>query len=143
MGFEITMLKCLEYFFGSRSKIDRFVKQINEDLSEYEKGGEERPESLRDAYTYFLTSVACALCLKKDKKPEKENMTMMVHPSGLTGTHEKYINWLKGLQDDLRRALKNKDTDEHALKSGYISIVPVKHDLTDHDSIKRINDWDL
>ena len=38
---------------------------------------------------------------------------------------------------------KNKDTDEHALKSGYISIVPVKHDLTDHDSIKRINDWDL
>lgn len=102
----------LEYFFGSRSKIDRFVKQINEDLSEYEKGGEERPGSLRDAYTYFLTSVACALCLKKDKKPEKENMTMMVHPSGLTGTHEKYINWLKGLQDDLRRALKNKDTDE-------------------------------
>ena len=38
---------------------------------------------------------------------------------------------------------KSKDTDEHALNSGYISIVPVKHDLTDHDSIKRIKDWDL
>ncbi|MAR62737.1 MAG: 5'/3'-nucleotidase SurE [Flavobacteriaceae bacterium] len=38
---------------------------------------------------------------------------------------------------------KSKDTDEHALNSGYISIVPVKHDLTDHDSMKRIKDWDL
>ena len=38
---------------------------------------------------------------------------------------------------------KSKDTDEHALNSGYISIVPVKHDLTDHDSMKRIKEWDL
>ena len=38
---------------------------------------------------------------------------------------------------------KSKDTDEHALNSGYISIVPVKQDLTDHDSMKRIKDWDL
>jgi 5'-nucleotidase len=38
---------------------------------------------------------------------------------------------------------KSKDTDEHALNSGYISIVPVKHDLTDYDSMKKIKDWDL
>jgi 5'-nucleotidase len=37
----------------------------------------------------------------------------------------------------------NNDTDEHALNSGYISIVPVKHDLTDYDSMKRIKDWHL
>ena len=48
--------------------------------------------------------------------------------------------WLTGefINED-----KNTDTDEYALKSGYISIVPVKHDLTDHDSINRINNWDL
>ena len=37
----------------------------------------------------------------------------------------------------------NNDTDEYALNSGYISIVPVKHDLTDYDSMKRIKDWNL
>ena len=57
-----------------------------------------------------------------------------------TNPQGKEYYWLTGefVNED-----KNKDTDEHALKSGYISIVPVKHDLTDHDSIKRINDWDL
>ena len=37
----------------------------------------------------------------------------------------------------------NNDTDEYALNYGYISIVPVKHDLTDYDSMKRIKDWNL
>ena len=37
----------------------------------------------------------------------------------------------------------NNDTDEYALNSGYISIVPVKHDFTDYDSMKRIKDWNL
>ena len=57
-----------------------------------------------------------------------------------TNPQGKEYYWLTGefVNED-----KNKDTDEHALKSGYISIVPVKHDLTDHDSINRINDWDL
>ncbi len=105
----------LEYFFGTRNKIDRFVKPINEDLRQYEQGGDERPASLREAYVYYLTSVASALYLKKDKNPDKENMTMMIHPSGLTGTHERYIDWLKGLQDDLRRAFKKRDSEEFKL----------------------------
>jgi 5'-nucleotidase len=48
--------------------------------------------------------------------------------------------WLTGefINED-----SNNDTDEHALNSGYISIVPVKHDLTDYDSMKRIKDWHL
>lgn len=36
-----------------------------------------------------------------------------------------------------------KQTDEFALDSGYISIVPVKHDFTDHNSIVKIQDWKL
>ena len=44
----------------------------------------------------------------------------------LTG---KFVNYDKG-----------KDTDESALKDHYISIVPVHHDLTDHDSIDKLND---
>ena len=38
---------------------------------------------------------------------------------------------------------KGNQTDESALDSGYISIVPVKHDFTDHDSIVKIQDWKL
>ena len=33
------------------------------------------------------------------------------------------------------------NTDEWALNSGYISIVPVKFDMTDHHNIKRLSDW--
>jgi len=33
------------------------------------------------------------------------------------------------------------NTDELALNNGYISIVPVKFDMTDHNNIKRLNNW--
>ena len=33
------------------------------------------------------------------------------------------------------------NTDEWALNNGYISIVPVKFDMTDHNNIKRLNNW--
>ncbi|MBL4887123.1 MAG: 5'/3'-nucleotidase SurE [Flavobacteriaceae bacterium] len=38
---------------------------------------------------------------------------------------------------------KGKDTDEWALKNGYISVVPVQFDLTAHHAIKDINAWDF
>ena len=38
---------------------------------------------------------------------------------------------------------KGEDTDEWALKNGYVSVVPVKFDLTAHHAIKDINSWDL
>ena len=38
---------------------------------------------------------------------------------------------------------KGKDTDEWALKNGYISVVPVQFDLTAHHVIKDINAWDF
>ena len=33
------------------------------------------------------------------------------------------------------------NTDEWALNNGYVSIVPVKFDMTDHNNIKRLNNW--
>ena len=35
------------------------------------------------------------------------------------------------------------DSDEWALKNGYISVVPVKFDMTDHENIKKIKNWKL
>ena len=38
---------------------------------------------------------------------------------------------------------KGEDTDEWALKEGYISIVPTQFDLTAHRSIQQLNTWNL
>ena len=38
---------------------------------------------------------------------------------------------------------RGKDTDEWALKEGYISVVPVQFDLTAHQYLSELNDWDL
>jgi len=48
--------------------------------------------------------------------------------------------WLTGefVNDD-----KGEDTDEWALKNGYVSIVPVQFDLTAHHFIKELNAWEL
>jgi 5'-nucleotidase len=36
-----------------------------------------------------------------------------------------------------------QDTDEWALQNGYISVVPTMFDLTDHQRIGTLNNWDL
>ena len=38
---------------------------------------------------------------------------------------------------------KGEDTDEWALKEGYISLVPTQFDLTAHHSIQQLNTWNL
>ena len=38
---------------------------------------------------------------------------------------------------------KGEDSDEWALKNGYISIVPVKFDMTDYSNIKKLNNWKI
>ena len=38
---------------------------------------------------------------------------------------------------------KGEDTDEWALKEGYISVVPVQFDLTAHQYLKELKTWDL
>lgn len=64
----------------------------------------------------------------------KENFDKRQNPQGrdyywLTG---KFVNFDKG-----------EDTDEWALKNGYISVVPVQADLTAHHMIKELNTWDF
>ena len=48
--------------------------------------------------------------------------------------------WLTG--EFINEDHKN-DSDEWALKNGYISIVPVKFDMTDHKNIEKLKDWNF
>ena len=46
--------------------------------------------------------------------------------------------WLSGRFENYD---KGEDTDEWALKNGYVSLVPVQFDLTAHHCIQRLNSW--
>lgn len=54
--------------------------------------------------------------------------------------HGKDYYWLTGkyVMDD-----NGEDTDEWALKNGYISVVPTQFDLTAHDAVKELTLWNL
>lgn len=100
------------YFFENQSKVDRFVRNIETNIEDIEISGEERPKSLYDAYLYFLTCVTCGLYQGRDKSPHSGNMSMIVHPHGHTDRHEVYLKWLKGLQDEFRFAISDKNSEE-------------------------------
>ena len=55
-----------------------------------------------------------------------------------TNPQGKEYYWLTGEFIDKD---KNIDTDEWALKNKYISIVPVKFDLTDHKNVNKLKSW--
>jgi len=63
-----------------------------------------------------------------------EKFDKRVNPLG------KEYYWLTGefINED-----RGEDTDEWALKNGYISIVPVHYDLTAHHVIQQLNTWDF
>ena len=117
----------LEFFFSNQSKIDQYVKGIEENIREYEDQGSESPQSFRDAYMYFLTSVACALYQGRDKiNDPKQNMSMIIHPAGTTTTHRIYLNWIKGLQDKNKIFSLDKNSDEFRnLSQGLQSILMI------------------
>jgi 5'-nucleotidase len=48
--------------------------------------------------------------------------------------------WMTGNFTDID---KGEDTDEWALRNGYVSVVPVHYDLTAHHAIAELNQWDL
>ena len=54
--------------------------------------------------------------------------------------HNRDYYWLTGEFVNLD---KGEDTDEWALKNGYISLVPVQFDLTAHHAIQNLNTWKL
>lgn len=63
-----------------------------------------------------------------------EKFDKRVSPQG------KEYYWLTGKFVNLD---KGEDTDEWALANGYVSVVPVQFDLTAHQSISKLNTWDL
>jgi 5'-nucleotidase len=71
------------------------------------------------------------ICRQADAK-WKEAFDERIDPNG-----RKYY-WLKGDFDNFD---KGKDTDEWALKNGYVSVVPVQFDLTAHHEIKNLSKW--
>ena len=48
--------------------------------------------------------------------------------------------WMDG---ELENFDKNNNTDIDALESNYVSIVPVKYDLTDYEALSAMQSWDL
>jgi 5'-nucleotidase len=52
--------------------------------------------------------------------------------------HKRKYYWLKGEFDNMDTG---RDTDEWALKNGYVSVVPVQYDLTAHKEIKKLKKW--
>ncbi|MDX5319469.1 MAG: 5'/3'-nucleotidase SurE [Bacteroidota bacterium] len=64
----------------------------------------------------------------------KENFVERTDPNG------RQYYWMTGrfVNDD-----KGEDTDEWALEHGYVSVVPVQFDLTDHHQIPFINRWNF
>ena len=55
-----------------------------------------------------------------------------------TNPQGKEYYWLTG---EFINKDHKKDSDEWALENGYISIVPVKFDMTDHDNVRKISNW--
>ena len=102
----------LEYFFSNQKSKDRFVREIESDISDYEEE-KRRPDSFKDAYIYFLTCVAGAMCLKKNSSNLKQNMSMIIHPSQKRDIHEIYLNWIKGLQDEISMALNDSNSENY------------------------------
>jgi hypothetical protein len=100
----------LEYFFSTDEKVKRFVENIPENSIHYEDNNE-CPPSLSDAYLYFLTSVSCAKIMGKDFTEKKENMSMIIHPSGKIASHNKYIKWINDLNKDFKDIIENKETN--------------------------------
>ena len=57
-----------------------------------------------------------------------------------TNPQGKEYYWLTG---EFINKDNGEDSDEWALANGFISIVPVKFDMTDHDNIKKLKNWDF
>ena len=48
--------------------------------------------------------------------------------------------WMTGNFTDVD---KGEDTDEWALRNGYVSVVPVQYDLTAHHAMAELNQWNF
>jgi 5'-nucleotidase len=47
------------------------------------------------------------------------------------------------MDGDIEHFDKGNNTDLDALAANYISIVPIKYDLTDYDELREMQTWEL
>ena len=73
------------------------------------------------------------VCRQADAKWE-EKFDKREDPRGRT-----YF-WMSG---EFKNLDKGEDTDERALADGYVSVVPVRYDLTAHHFLPDLRNWDL
>lgn len=73
------------------------------------------------------------VCRQADAKWE-EKFDKREDPRGRT------YYWMSG---EFKNLDKGEDTDERALEEGYISVVPVRYDLTAHHFLTDLRNWDL
>ncbi|BFP40430.1 5'/3'-nucleotidase SurE [Flavobacteriaceae bacterium GF1] len=64
----------------------------------------------------------------------KEKFDKRISPNG------KEYYWLTG---EFELLDKGEDTDIHALRNGFVSVVPTQFDLTAHHTIHQLNNWNL
>jgi 5'-nucleotidase len=55
--------------------------------------------------------------------------------------HNREYFWITGYYMNLDNG--SIDTDNHALSEGYISVVPIQTDMTNHTAIKTLKNWNL
>lgn len=73
------------------------------------------------------------VCRQADAKWE-EKFDKREDPRGRT------YYWMSG---EFKNLDKGEDTDERALEEGYVSVVPVRYDLTAHHFLPDLRNWDL
>ena len=69
-----------------------------------------RPESLIKAVHIFIIGVACGLLNNEDDE-ENRNRSMIIHPHNETKAHVKFLEFTKGILDDLKFGLSADKRD--------------------------------
>ncbi|MCF6351224.1 MAG: 5'/3'-nucleotidase SurE [Flavobacteriaceae bacterium] len=110
------------------SVLEKFIKKIT--LQVLEKG---LPDGVVLNVNFPKTKVLKGIKICRQARANwVEEFDKRSNPQG------KEYYWLTGKFVNLD---KGEDTDEYALENDYISIVPVKFDLTAHHFIQNLNSW--
>ena len=85
------------------------IKDIEEDVADIISNNS-RPESLIKAVHIFIIGVACGLLNNEDDE-ENRNRSMIIHPHNETKAHVKFLEFTKGILDDLKFGLSADKRD--------------------------------
>ena len=133
----------LEFFFSKQSKLDKFTRDIENNIREIEDIDEECPPTLDQAYFHFLVSVACSIEMgKADDEENQHNMTMMIHPSQLNKDQNQYKRWIEGRRELYTAQLEDTGSEnyEDLIKKVKEKIDEIKKDSSNPDKIPNFSD---